>query len=410
MLHEAPFAVDPTKPITDSGYGPEQLSYFDAPSPNDISPFWQATISQIVPLGPSTWVSAPTTMESAATPVEFALSGGRAPTQTTASVAAAVTSPSMVAVTGSGNLTFDLQWDSSVGNAPSWFTTAVEEAATFYANNFTAPNPTTLTIDVGWGEVEGVAGSIPAGAVSASADNGDFLSYNALYGALQAEANNYASGSVLNNYFKSELPTPKQFQTATGKNPSTADFFVTYSEEEALGLTPNFYYGEPDGFIGLSSAVSWNTSDTSLQQTGANGGGYDAVGAAASEIGEVLGRLQGGGNSLGLGKGALYTLLDLSRFKASNNARDFSYSTAGYFSLTGGVAALGLPADLGKYQSGLFGGDHGDWNTSTPGDAFGLFASGQNQPMSATDVLETASLGFQLTSTGLASAANPKYI
>ena len=71
---------------------------------------------------------------------------------------------------------------------------------------------------------------------------------------------------------------------------------------------------------------------------------------------------------------------------------------------------MGLPADLGNYQSGLFGGDHGDWNTSTPGDAFGPFATGQNQPMSATDILETATLGFQLTSTGLANAANPKFI
>ena len=313
-------------------------------------------------------------------------------------------------MTGSGNLTFDLQWDSSVSGAPTWFKTTVDEAALFYANNFTTPKATTVTIDVGWGEVEGIAGSIPAGAVSASADNGDFLSYNTLYSALQAEANDYALGSVLYNYFKNELPSPAQFQTATGKSPATTDFFVTYSEEEALGLTPKFYYGEPDGFIGLSSAVSWNTTDTSLLQTGSNGGGYDAVGAAASEIGEVLGRLEGGGNSLGLGKGGLYTLLDLSRYKVSNNARDFSYSIAGYFSLTGGVAALGLPADLGNYQSGLFGGDHGDWNTSTPGDAFGLFATGQNQPMSATDILETATLGFQLTSTGLANAANPKFI
>jgi len=119
-------------------------------------------------------------------------------------------------------------------------------------------------------------------------------------------------GSVLYNYFKNELPSPAQFQTATGKSPATTDSFVTYSEEEALGLTPKFYYGEPDGFIGLSSAVSWNTTDTSLLQTGSNGGGYDAVGAAASEIGEVLGRLEGGGNSLGLGKGVGYTRCSIS--------------------------------------------------------------------------------------------------
>ncbi len=72
---------------------------------------------------------------------------------------------------------------------------------------FTTPKATTVTIEVGWGEVEGIAGSIPAGAVSASADNGDFLSYNTLYSALQAGANDYALGSVLYNYFKNELPS-----------------------------------------------------------------------------------------------------------------------------------------------------------------------------------------------------------
>jgi len=36
-------------------------------------------------------------------------------------------------VTGSGNLTFDLQWDSSVSGAPTWFKTTVDEAALFYA-------------------------------------------------------------------------------------------------------------------------------------------------------------------------------------------------------------------------------------------------------------------------------------
>ena len=83
-------------------------------------------------------------------------------------------------MTGSGNLTFDLQWDSSVSGAPTWFKTTVDEAALFYANNFTTPKATIVTIDVGWGEVEGIAVSIPAGAVSASADNGDFLSYTPL--------------------------------------------------------------------------------------------------------------------------------------------------------------------------------------------------------------------------------------
>ncbi len=249
-------------------------------------------------------------------------------------------------VTGSDNLTFDLQWDSSVSGAPTWFKTTVDEAALFYANNFTTPKATTVTIDVGWVKWKGIAGSIPAGAVSASADKGDFLSYNTLYSALQAEANDYALGSVLYNYFKNELPSPAQFQTATGKNPATTDFFVTYSEEEALGLTPKFYYGEPDGFIGLSSAVCWNTTDRSLYRRDRTAAAMTPSGRQPRKSARFWpSRRRRQFARLGQGCG-LYTLLDLSRYKVSNNARDFSYSIAGYFSLTGGVAALGLPADL----------------------------------------------------------------
>ena len=325
-------------------------------------------------------------------------------------VASAATAPAPTTITATGsNLSFDLIWDSSVAGAPAGFMTAVEDTAEFYAENFTTPKATTVEIDVGWGEVMG--STIPASAVSASSDNGDFLSYNTIYAALKAEPS--SGNSLLNTYFGSEIPTPAQFQTATGKNPSTADFFVTYSEEQALGLTPKYYYGEPDGWIGLSSGVTWNYQDTSLSATGANSGGYDAVAAAASEIGEVLGRIAGLGQTLGLGKGAVYTLLDLSRYSVSKNARDFSSSTAGYFSVTNGAAAEGVPANLGTYQTPGFltAADLGDWKTSSSvHDAFGYFTSGYNQPMSATDVLETATLGFQLTSNGVASAKSPTFV
>ena len=340
----------------------------------------------------------------------FALiSGHGAPSAGAVSLSAATTpAPTIVSVAGS-NLSFDLVWDSSVASAPAGFMAAVEAAAEFYATNFTTPGATSVTIDVGYGEIMG--GGIPGGAVSVSSDNGDYLSYSTLYKALKAEPK--SKDTILNTYFHSELPTPAEFKTATGKGAGKADFFVNYSEEQALGITPAYTYGEPDGWIGLSSAVSWNFSDTTLTSTGANSGGYDAVAAAASEIGEVLGRLNGLGQTLGLGKGPIYTLLDLSRYNVSNSARDFSSSAAGYFSLTGGAAAEGLPADLGKYQtSSLFSlADIGDWKTTASvHDAFGYFTSGYNQPVSATDILETATLGYQLTPAGVLSAKSPTYV
>lgn len=342
----------------------------------------------------------------------IASGGGNKNSVVAAATTATAPAPTIVSVSGS-NLSFDLVWDSSVSSAPSGFMTAVEDAASFYAGNFTTPKATTVTIDVGWGEVMG--STIPAFAVSASSDNGDLLSYNALYTALKAEPQ--SGDSLLNTYFGSEIPTPAQFQTATGKNPSTADFFVTYSEEQSLGLTPAYSLGQPDGWIGLSSGISWDfSSDASLQAAAGskNKGGYDAVAAVAGEIGEVLGRIAGLGQTLGLGDGPVYTLLDLSRYSTSKNARDFSSSTAGYFSVTGGKTIPGdPPANLGAYQTAsLFSAaDLGDWKTtSSVHDAFGYFTSGYNQPMSATDVLETATLGFQLTSLGVSSAKSPTFI
>jgi hypothetical protein len=140
------------------------------------------------------------------------------------------------------------------------------------------------------------------------------------------------------------------------------------------------------------------TDDPLLNKTGSMPhSGYDAVGAAAHEIGEVLGRISGLGTSLQSGTGATWTALDLSRY-ASSGVRDLT-SKSGYFSLDGGLT------NLGTYNTSA--GDAGDWAYAAH-DGFGAYShSGYYSPVSASDLLETAALGYSLTPTGLADASSP---
>jgi len=82
-----------------------------------MAQFPQETFAQSVLIGPATWFSGLPEAGGGPRPVEFALTGALAPTEGTTPVAVASTSQPTDIVTGSGNLTFDLQWDSSVSGA-----------------------------------------------------------------------------------------------------------------------------------------------------------------------------------------------------------------------------------------------------------------------------------------------------
>lgn len=333
------------------------------------------------------------------------------------SAAASVVAPPPTFVSSpTSALEFKLVWDASVagaGASEAPFMNAVENAAQYYANNFSSVSPSytpanalLVTIDVGYGEVMG--SSLPFGAVSASSDNGDFISYNAYYNALRAAvAVNPSPDPLLNAYVANHLPTPAQFTTATGKDPNATNMFVTYAEEKSLGITPAYTYGQPDGWIGIAKnstgffGTPMNyTADANLNVTGAISG-YDAVGAAAHEISEVLGRVGGLGATLVSGTGATWTPLDLSRYTGSG-ALDLT-TKKGYFSVDGGAT------DLANYNTSY--GDSGDWASSSPTyDSYGFYSKNHSAPISATDLLEVASLGFQLTTTGNANAGSPKFV
>jgi hypothetical protein len=300
------------------------------------------------------------------------------------------------------NLEFNLEWDASVGGAGSneaGFMAAVVDAAQFFAKNLTTPSSEIVNLHVGYGEVAGT--TMPFGALSASSDEGDYVSYATLAAALQ-KADGSSTDLLLSNY-ASKLPS----SDPTGQASGSKDFFVSYAEEKALGLPvgTSGYQTAIDGWIGLAKNNFFTkmnySADPLLNKTGSMPqGGYDAVGAAAHEIAEVLGRIAGLGTSLQSGTGATWTALDLARY-TGNGARDLT-TKAGYFSLDGGQT------NLGTYNSSA--GDAGDW-ASGAYDAYGAYShSGYYSPVSATDLLETAALGFGLTTAGLAAAGTPSKV
>ena len=113
-------------------------------------------------------------------------------------------------------------------------------------------------------------------------------------------------------------------------------------------------------------------------------GQYDFVALAEHEISEVMGRLSG----LSSSKPAYATPYDLFRYSAAGK-NSFSYSTAAYFSVNGGVS------DLGAFNySG--GGDRGDWlTTSTTTDELRRDCDdGRRHGLSAADLTALDALGW----------------
>ncbi|MGN6750863.1 MAG: hypothetical protein ACTHJS_19990, partial [Xanthobacteraceae bacterium] len=82
----------------------------------------------------------------------------------------------------SGGLVINIVYDSSVANAPAGFTADVQAVVNYFESHFS--NPITITIDVGYGEVDG--SSLGSGALGESVTYFDPVSYAQLQSALVA--------------------------------------------------------------------------------------------------------------------------------------------------------------------------------------------------------------------------------
>jgi hypothetical protein len=237
----------------------------------------------------------------------------------------------------------NITWDASVASAPVGFTAGVTAAVQWFESHIVTP--VTVNIDIGWGEVGGVALSSNELAASGGAWQG-------FYTASQMDA-----------YLKNSA-TSTADQTAYGYLPTaapagTSGYWVQSAQAKALGMKSAST--AVDGYVGFNSGYSFTYNDT----TGVAGGTYDLVGIAEHEVSEVLGRVSGLGPS---GSNAAPSPIDMFRYSAPG-APNFTFGTASYFSIDGGAT------NLANFNAGSSG-DTADWASGTPvSDAANAFAT-----------------------------------
>jgi hypothetical protein len=253
----------------------------------------------------------------------------------------------------------NLSFDSSVNSAPAGFKPACLGVANLFQQLIRTN--ATVTIDVGFGEVDGQG-------VGGAGESVYFL-YNLTYSQLRTAYLAVASGPDM-TAAAAQLPAMDPTGGTT--------FWITQACAKALNLVAG---ASLDGFVGFSSSA--NAFDY-------GGGpaitGWDFCGTFAHEIAEVMGRyLLCDANT---GGSPSYNLLDMFRYSASGTRNLGAGNTAGYFSINGGVT------NINSFNTG--GGDPGDWSGVNGADAFtASVSSNVTQPMSAGDQRVMAACGWQ---------------
>jgi hypothetical protein len=254
--------------------------------------------------------------------------------------------------------TININWDASVANAPSGFTSDIIAAAQYLETQFV--NAATIAINVGYGSIAG--GALSGGALGESMTYLASVSYSTLAGAIKSDG----------------LPS---------SNPiGGANYWLTSAQAKGLGLPGG---NSLDGYVGFATSSAFTYGDTATTGTVAPGT-YDFFATALHEMTEVMGRQMLVGQTVGSSTSS-YTLLDLLHFSAPG-VRDLVQSTPGYLSLDDGVT------NLGAFNTSS-GGDAGDWASSVANDPFDAFASGGLEVMSANDLTEIGALGWSAAGT-----------
>jgi hypothetical protein len=279
----------------------------------------------------------------------------------------AVTTAAICGATSASALIIKPIFDSSITSLAN--AAAVEAAFTNVVNQFDASfsTPVTVKIGVSWGKVGG--SSLGTGNIAASLTplTGPFAYSDIVY-AFQADAAANPGDANMVSAAKN-LPA---LSPAGSRN-----YELPYAEAQALGYLPASM-NVTSGYVGFSSTVSWdfNAAD------GVTAGAYDFQGLAAHEISEALGRITGLHNTTP----TYATMFDALRYSAAH-VSSFSFSSAAYLSVDGGVT------NLGQFNiSG--GGDRSDLN-AIKGDAQdAILSSGTAYGLSSSDLIALDVLGW----------------
>ena len=250
-----------------------------------------------------------------------------------------------------------LQYDSSVASAPVGFITALRAAANLLDAIIT--NPINMTIQIGYGEDDGVA---IAGNTLAEAQpsTGVDLTYSQLVTDLTKVATSTDAKSFL-----ASLPTA---------DPANGGlYFVSIAQEKAWGLiSPTST--EIDGYAGFSSAFTWDFNPGN----GVAANAFDLVGVAFHELTHALGRIAPAGFN---------TVMDLLGYGA-NGQLDPVNGTPRYLSVNGGKT------DLVSFDTSS---DPGDFALGSPIDPLDAYLSeGQVYAWTALDSRLMNLLGFNV--------------
>ena len=164
----------------------------------------------------------------------------------------------------SGHLVIDVSFDASVASAPAGFKTTVNDAVAYLESQLSTP--ITITIDVGYGEVAGEP--LDGDDLGESTSEGIYVSYSDLRAALM-----------------SRTATSDEIAAAAGlpvTDPATGDaeYYLSYAEAEALGVSSGPGAGVAVGAIGLGNTAPFTYGTTNA----ASGDTYDAFGVVEHEI------------------------------------------------------------------------------------------------------------------------------
>jgi hypothetical protein len=180
-------------------------------------------------------------------------------------------------------------------------------------------DPVTVNIRVGWGEVaDGIITPSVAAEESFSGAGGTNVSYSQLRDFLTTTATSAADATAVSN-----LPT--------GDPTSGGHYFIAPALEKAWGLLPADG-SELDGSIGFNSALSWTFDPNNRAVPNAR----DCIGVALHELTHALGRVAG----LQQNGPNYFAPQDLFHYTAPGSLQLSEGSTAGYFSIDGGITNL----------------------------------------------------------------------